>query len=41
MGVAGDRLNVHIRWGRDWDEDGVIGEAGENDSPHFEKVERA
>lgn len=29
---------VRIRWGRDWDEDGKIGEKGETDGPHFELV---
>jgi peptidoglycan L-alanyl-D-glutamate endopeptidase CwlK len=29
---------VRVRWGRDWDEDGVIGEKGETDGPHFELV---
>jgi len=30
--------NVRVRWGRDWDEDGIIGEKGETDGPHFELV---
>lgn len=30
--------NVRVRWGRDWDEDGVIGEKGETDGPHFELI---
>lgn len=29
---------VRVRWGRDWDEDGKIGEKGETDGPHFELV---
>lgn len=29
---------VHIRWGRDWDEDGRYEEKGETDGPHFEVV---
>jgi len=29
---------VHIRWGKDWDEDGKYEEKGETDGPHFELV---
>lgn len=29
---------VHIRWGKDWDEDGRYEEKGETDGPHFELV---
>lgn len=29
---------VNIRWGRDWDQDGIIGEKGETDGPHWELV---
>lgn len=29
---------VDIRWGRDWDQDGIIGEKGETDGPHWELV---
>ncbi len=38
MLIAGDECDVVIRWGRDWDRDGIIGEKGETDSPHFERV---
>lgn len=31
-------LGVAMRWGRDWDGDGVKGEKGETDGPHFELV---
>lgn len=34
--LAAKQLGVHIRWGADWDEDGVPREKGETDSPHFE-----
>lgn len=33
---AADQLNTPIRWGADWDRDGVYRERGESDSPHFE-----
>lgn len=36
MLAAAHELGVHIRWGADWDEDGVHRERGETDSPHFE-----
>lgn len=29
---------VHIRWGRDWNENGRYEEKGETDGPHFELV---
>ena len=29
-------LGIKIRWGADWDMDGVARERGETDSPHFE-----
>lgn len=32
------KQKVHIRWGRDWDEDGRYEEKGETDGPHFELV---
>jgi len=38
MMAAARELNVKIRWGRDWDGDGKIGEKGETDGPHFELV---
>ena len=33
---AAKELNVPIRWGADWDNDGKPREKGESDSPHFE-----
>lgn len=33
---AADELEVPIRWGADWDKDGITREKGESDSPHFE-----
>lgn len=36
MFTASDALRIAIRWGRDWDRDGVIGEMGEGDAPHYE-----
>ena len=33
---AAKELNVPIRWGADWDNDGKPRERGESDSPHFE-----
>jgi peptidoglycan L-alanyl-D-glutamate endopeptidase CwlK len=38
MFAAAKELNIKIRWGRDWDQDGIIGEKGETDGPHFELV---
>lgn len=38
MMEAARQCDVTIRWGRDWDRDGIIGEAGETDGPHFELV---
>lgn len=38
MFKAAKELNINIRWGRDWDMDGIRGEKGETDSPHFELV---
>lgn len=35
---AARQLRVKIRWGRDWDMDGVPLEKGEYDGPHFELV---
>lgn len=35
---AAKELGVKIRWGADWDMDGVPRERGETDSPHFELV---
>ena len=36
MGKAAEELGVVIRWGYDWDGDGVLNEKGEYDGPHFE-----
>ena len=36
MFKAAKELNVSIRWGADWDNDGIFREKGETDSPHFE-----
>lgn len=36
MMTAAAELSVSLRWGKDWDRDGIIGEKGETDSPHFE-----
>lgn len=38
MFSAAKELDIKIRWGRDWDQDGIIGEKGETDGPHFELV---
>lgn len=32
------QLGVKLRWGYDWDGDGVLKEKGETDGPHFELV---
>lgn len=36
MFQAAKDLDVKIRWGADWDQDGKPRERGESDSPHFE-----
>jgi peptidoglycan L-alanyl-D-glutamate endopeptidase CwlK len=36
MFAAAKELGVSLRWGADWDEDGISRERGESDSPHFE-----
>lgn len=36
MFKAAKELGVIIRWGADWDGDGIFREKGESDSPHFE-----
>ena len=36
MFMAAAELGVKIRWGKDWNANGIIGERGEVDSPHFE-----
>jgi peptidoglycan L-alanyl-D-glutamate endopeptidase CwlK len=38
MFAAEKELQINIRWGADWDDDGVPRERGESDSPHFELV---
>lgn len=38
MFAAADTLGVEIRWGKDWNRNGIHGEKGETDSPHFEIV---
>lgn len=37
MQAAGE-LGIAIRWGKYWDRDGVAGEKGETDGPHWELV---
>ena len=36
MFAAAQRIGVDLRWGGDWDGDGIYGERGESDLPHFE-----
>lgn len=36
MEAAAAVEGVNIRWGADWDEDGIARERGETDSPHWE-----
>ena len=36
MFAAADELGVPLRWGADWDRDGILRERWESDSPHFE-----
>ncbi len=36
MFAAAGELGVPLRWGANWDGDGVIREKGETDNPHFE-----
>lgn len=38
MMQAAEELGVTIRWGADWDMDGLARERGESDSPHFEII---
>lgn len=38
MFMAAAELGVKIRWGYDWDMDGILQEKGEYDGPHFELV---
>lgn len=35
---AAAEVGVALRWGADWDRDGIPRERGETDSPHFELV---
>ena len=39
MYAAAQNLDVALRWGADWDQDGKPRERGESDSPHFELVD--
>jgi peptidoglycan L-alanyl-D-glutamate endopeptidase CwlK len=39
MAEAAKELKTTIRWGADWDCDGIPRERGESDSPHFELSE--
>lgn len=39
MMAAAKELGVELRYGGDWDRDGVLREKGETDSPHFELVD--
>jgi len=36
MFAAAKEIGVKIRWGADWDQDGIPREKGEYDGPHFE-----
>jgi peptidoglycan L-alanyl-D-glutamate endopeptidase CwlK len=38
MMQAAREQGTALRWGKDWDGDGVPGEKGETDSPHWELV---
>lgn len=38
MKEASAMLNIPIKWGWDWDNDGITQEKGEFDGPHFELV---
>jgi peptidoglycan L-alanyl-D-glutamate endopeptidase CwlK len=40
MFAAAEQLGIGLRWGADWDGDGIEREDGENDSPHFELVQK-
>lgn len=37
--AAAEELGIKIRWGCDWDMDGIPYEKGEYDGPHFELVD--
>ena len=36
MYAAAEELETRVRWGADWDQDGIPRERGETDSPHWE-----
>lgn len=38
MLAAAGQLDTRIRWGLDWDQDGILEERGEYDGPHFEVI---
>jgi peptidoglycan L-alanyl-D-glutamate endopeptidase CwlK len=38
MLTAANELYVNVRWGADWDMDGIPRERDESDSPHFELI---
>jgi peptidoglycan L-alanyl-D-glutamate endopeptidase CwlK len=37
--LAEGKITHKLRWGHDWDRDGILGERGEWDYPHYELVE--
>lgn len=39
MMAAAKEFGVELRYGGDWDRDGILREKGETDSPHFELVD--
>lgn len=39
MFESAQALGIKIRWGADWDQDGIPYEKGEYDGPHFELVD--
>jgi peptidoglycan L-alanyl-D-glutamate endopeptidase CwlK len=41
MFKAASQLGLHVRWGADWDEDGIAHEHGEGDMAHFELINPA
>ena len=38
MFTAAKEIGIRIRWGNDWNMNGVLRESGESDAPHFELV---
>lgn len=34
--LAEGKITHKLRWGHDWDQDGILGEKGETDFPHYE-----